>query len=245
MPNLTFSTRRLLALAGIALSVAVLIPGLVLPVIYLDGTLEPEGVRALAPRLIEQGLTDETVDQLRPLLHPALVPVLEGMPGGLRAGLANELGRQLGGALAEGQEITVYTQVRSILGSVRHLYRVGSVTAASLILLFSVLVPFTKAALVCWAVLQRDRARRAGTLRFVEGIAKWSMADVFAVALFIAYLAAQATQTTPAAGTAVQVVSFDARFGPGFYWFAGYCLLSLATQQATARWLIGEPGPGG
>ena len=33
--------------------------------------------------------------------------------------------------------------------------------------------------------------------RFVEAIAKWSMADVFVVALFIAYLAAQASTTAP------------------------------------------------
>ena len=62
------------------------------------------------------------------------------------------------------------------------------------------------------------------------------MADVFVVALFIAYLAAQASQTAandPNAGPAL--VAFTADFGPGFYWFAAYCLFSLATQQLTAR----------
>jgi hypothetical protein len=118
---------------------------------------------------------------------------------------------------------------------VRHLYRVGSATAASLILLFSVVVPFTKALLVLWAVLHKDQVRRRRTLNFVEVIAKWSMADVFAVALFIAYLAARASQTPPGAGFVPQVVTFTATFGPGFYWFAGYCLVSLGVQQATAR----------
>ncbi len=108
----------------------------------------------------------------------------------------------------------------------RHLYRVGSVTAATLILIFSVLVPFTKAALVMWAVYHRDALRRERTLRFVEIIAKWSMADVFAVALFIAYLAAQATQAAPGAASSA-VVAFTATFGPGFYWFAAYCVFSL------------------
>jgi len=72
----------------------------------------------------------------------------------------------------------------------------------------------------------------------VELIAKWSMADVFAVALFIAYLAARASQVPAGAGYAPQVVDFTATFGPGFYWFAAYCLVSLATQQATARWIM-------
>jgi uncharacterized paraquat-inducible protein A len=35
-------------------------------------------------------------------------------------------------------------------------------------------------------------------LQFVEAIAKWSMADVFVVALFIACLAAQPTRRRPA-----------------------------------------------
>jgi hypothetical protein len=76
----------------------------------------------------------------------------------------------------------------------------------------------------------------------VELIAKWSMADVFAVALFIAYLAAQASQIPPGAGFVPQLVTFAATFGPGFYWFAAYCLVSLGTQQATARWIMSDAG---
>jgi uncharacterized paraquat-inducible protein A len=77
---------------------------------------------------------------------------------------------------------------------------------------------------------------RQRTLKFVETIAKWSMADVFAVALFIVFLAAQATQQPPSAlKAAPPLLAFTAQFGPGFYWFAAYCLFSLATQQYTAR----------
>ena len=102
------------------------------------------------------------------------------------------------------------------------------------------LVPLTKAALVLWAVWHRDPILRRRTLHFVETIAKWSMADVFAVALFIAYLAARASQSQPGPGVAPSIVTFTATFGPGFYWFAAYCIFSLATQQATARWIRGE-----
>jgi Paraquat-inducible protein A len=231
--------RRWLAMTGLAISTAILLPGLILPVITVRGTLDPNGVATLAPRLLEQGLSDDAVASLRPMLNPVLLPVLDNMPGGLRGALVGQLGGQLGQQLAAGPEIEVYHQTRSIVGSVRHLYRVGSSVAATLILLFSVIVPFTKASLVMWAVWHRDGARRQRTLRVVEIIAKWSMADVFAVALFIAYLAARASQTPPGAGSAPQVVAFTATFGPGFYWFAAYCLVSLATQQATARWIMG------
>jgi hypothetical protein len=61
------------------------------------------------------------------------------------------------------------------------------------------------------------------------------MADVFVVAVLIAYLAAEATQTSPGDPGAVPLMAFDASFGPGFYWFAAYCVFSLASQQYTAR----------
>jgi len=238
MPD-SLPRRRWLAMTGLAISTAILIPGLLAPVITVRGTLDPDGVATLAPRLLEQGLSEDAVASLRPLLNPALLPMVDNMPGGLRGALVAQLGGQLGQQLAEGPEIEVYHQTRSIVGSVRHLYRVGSATAATLILLFSVIVPFTKACLVLWAVWHDDGARRRRTLRFVEMIAKWSMADVFAMALIIAYLAARASQTPPGPGFEPQLVAFTATFGPGFYWFAAYCLVSLGTQQATARWIMG------
>jgi uncharacterized paraquat-inducible protein A len=103
---------------------------------------------------------------------------------------------------------------------VRNLYDVGS-PPATLILLFSVVVPVTKSALVTWAVFMKDTVSRRRTLDVVEAIAKWSMADVFVVALFITYLAAVATQSAPAGGSP-PLVAFVAQFGPGFYWFTAY-----------------------
>ena len=235
--------RRWLAVAGLAVSLTLLIPGLIAPVITVRGTLDPQGVSSLSTQLLDQGLTDDAVAGLRIMLNPALLPLLDASPGGLKGALVTQLGGQLGRQLASGAEIEVYQQTRSILGSVRHLYRVGSAVAATLILIFSVLVPFTKAFLVMWAVLRRNREGRRRTLHFVELIAKWSMADVFAMALLIAYLAAKASQTPPGPGFVPQVVVFTATFGSGFYWFAAYCLVSLATQQATARWIMADPEP--
>jgi Paraquat-inducible protein A len=230
---------RLLALLGLAMSIGLLVPGLIQPVITVRGVLQPAGMADLAPRILNDGISDQAMAAMKPLINPAILPLLEMSPGGLRAALVKRLGDQLSSELRNGKEIEVYQQTRSILGSVRHLYKVGAMTAATLILLFSVIVPFGKALLVSWAVLQRDDLRRRGTLHFVEMIAKWSMADVFAVALFITYLAAQATQATPGS-TAASAVAFTASFGTGFYWFAAYCVVSLATQQVTFRYLMAE-----
>jgi hypothetical protein len=211
-------------------------PGLFLPVITVRGTLSAEGLSALAPQLLQEGLSDDALRAMRPLLNPALLPVMEMSPGGLRGALVGNLGKYLGEELKGAPEIEIYQQTRSIAGSVRHLYVVGSWVAASLILLFSVVVPLTKAALALWAMRHRDAAVRQRTLRLVETIAKWSMADVFAVALFITYLAAQASQGPVVPGAPAPLVTFRAEFGAGFYWFAAYCLFSLVVQQGLARW---------
>ena len=228
---------RGLALAGLVVSLALLVPGLILPVITVRGVLQPAGMAELAPRILNDGISEQSIATIKPLINPAILPLLEMSPGGLRGALVKRLGDQLSTELRNGKEIEVYQQTRSILGSVRHLYSVRSMTAATLILLFSVIVPFGKASLVSWAVLQGNDARRQATLHVVEMIAKWSMADVFAVALFITYLAAQATQAAPGA-TSVSAVAFTASFGAGFYWFAAYCVVSLATQQVTFRYLM-------
>ena len=111
--------------------------------------------------------------------------------------------------------------------------RFGAAALESLLNAVDANDPVAKTALVGWAVFGVDGEKRRRTLATVETIAKWSMADVFAVALFILYLAARASQSAPAAGP--PLVAFVAEFGPGFYWFAAYCLFSLASQQLTAR----------
>ena len=227
--------RRLLALSGVMLSVLLLIPGLFLPVLTVKGTLNPSGVADLAYKILEQGMTDSAINSLKPLLNPAMLPLMESGKGGLKGTIVTSIGNQVSSQLKSGAPIEVYAQTRSIVGSVRHLYSVGSNTAATLILLFSIIVPLTKSTLVSWAVLQPDPARRQRALFFVEMIAKWSMADVFAVAVMIAYLAAQASQSADGSAASSALVVFSASFGSGFYWFAGYCLTSLAIQQITAR----------
>lgn len=233
---MTTTSSRFTVLALVAISIAILLPGLLMPVLTIRGVLTPEGIARMTPVVLERGLDADTVAMLEKLMNPAMVQVLQATGGNVKKLIIDQLGPRLTAALQQGVgEVEVYTQTRSIMGAVRNLYEVGSPFPATLILLFSVIVPFTKAALVAWAVFVKDAARRAATLRFVTAIAKWSMADVFVVALFITYLAAEATQTPPGDPGAVPLMAFDASFGPGFYWFAAYCLFSLASQQYTAR----------
>ena len=230
------SLKRTLVLAMLAVSVLMLIPGLFLPVLSIKGVLTREGVAHVAPTMLEKGLSDDTINTLKQMLNPTIVSFLEGTGGDLRKIILDKLTPQITAALQKSVDnVEVYEQTRSIVSSVQRLYEVGSPLPATLILLFSVIVPLGKAALVAWAMFVKDAARRARTLHFVELIAKWSMADVFVVALFIAYLAAKASTTAPGPSASPALVVFTAHFGPGFYWFTAYCLFSLASQQFTAR----------
>jgi hypothetical protein len=230
-------SQRGIVLTLLAVSLALLLPGIFAPVLTIRGVLTKEGVAYVAPLMLEKGLNDETMKTLSSLINPAMISMMKALGGDLRQMIIDKLGPQLSAALQQGVgDIEVYQQTRSIIGSVRQLYDVGSPVPATLILLFSVIVPLTKAALVAWAVFMHSETMRIRTLKFVEAIAKWSMADVFAVALFIVFLAAQATQQPPGAPDAAPpLLAFTAHFGPGFYWFAAYCLFSLASQQYTAR----------
>ena len=118
-----------------------------------------------------------------------------------------------------GQERVLSNETRSVIGAVKSLHQSGNNFVAGLILLFSVLVPLIKASLLVPLVTMRASTRRDSLYRFVQSISKWSMADVFAVGMLIALLAAKGT------------ANLSAIAGIGFYCFASYCLVSNAAFQ--------------
>jgi len=89
--------------------------------------------------------------------------------------------------------------------------------------LFSVVVPVTKGIMMLLANLKTSPKVKAFCLKFSSLISKWSMADVFVVALMVTYLAANAITD--------EILNFRSSFGPGFYFFAAYCLLSILSAQ--------------
>ncbi len=111
-------------------------------------------------------------------------------------------------------------ETRSVIGAIDSLHTSGNDFVAGLILLFSVLVPLLKAALLVPIFMTRGSATSHRLFRMVQAISKWSMADVFAVGMLIALLAAKGT------------ANLSAVAGAGFYYFAAYCLVSNAAFQA-------------
>jgi paraquat-inducible protein A len=65
----------------------------------------------------------------------------------------------------------------------------------------------------------KSPATRYRLYLFTRSISKWAMADVFAVGVFIAFLAANALD------------NLDAKLHPGYYFFVAYCLVSNVAFQ--------------
>lgn len=116
-------------------------------------------------------------------------------------------------------KMAIYNQTRSILGTVQNLWQTGNSIVAGLILLFSVIVPVAKGLSLLYVLAWKRAPARMAIYRFVALIGKWSMADVYVMGIFLAYMAAGAAQ-------GVTAVLHD-----GFWYFLAYCLLSVASAQ--------------
>jgi uncharacterized paraquat-inducible protein A len=113
----------------------------------------------------------------------------------------------------------IFEETQSILRAIRRLYDSKNYFVAGLVLLFSVIVPFIKAALLGVIMAAKSPATKYRLYLFVRSISKWAMADVFAVGVFIAFMAGNA------------IDNLDAKLHPGFYYFIAYCLVSNIAFQ--------------
>jgi paraquat-inducible protein A len=113
----------------------------------------------------------------------------------------------------------IFRETQSIVQSVQRLNDSGNQFVAALILLFSIMVPLIKAVLAFVVLRVQKPETQYALYRLVRSISKWSMADVFVVGIFIAYLAADALDNLSAVA------------GEGLYWFAAYCLVSNVAFQ--------------
>lgn len=119
-------------------------------------------------------------------------------------------------------DLYFYYQSKSIVELIGLLLRQHNFTVGLSILLFSVLIPLSKL-LLSGSVLLRPGLWDRRFVRFVlEKTGKWSMADVFVVALFLGYLAFSNMQ----AG-----IRADSRVLIGLYFFLAYCLLAIVLPR--------------
>ncbi len=135
--------------------------------------------------------------------------------------------------------VDILKESRSILGTVEELFNKDRVLVAVLIFLFSVLVPVLKGSLVLLVLLKKQWAQREKVFAFINTLGKWSMADVFVVGVFLAFLATKDNGSFYSEKVRVLGLSLDLNINSlmqsnleiGFYYFVGYCLCSLAAMQ--------------
>lgn len=120
-------------------------------------------------------------------------------------------------------EVMFQYESRSIIGTAGHLASGGNLLVASMLFLFSVLIPVAKLLLSFVALGKFTEASKRFALISIQFIGKWSMTDVFVVAVLLAFLSTESKTFT------------DASLGPGLYFFAGYGLLSLIGGQVLIR----------
>ena len=102
-----------------------------------------------------------------------------------------------------------------------------------MILLFSIVVPFIKLVL-SMLFLYVKKTRELGIVRnIIFYLGKWSMADVFVVAMFMAYIGFYGLVTTQLGqigrnqtGFAVETINYS-QLSPGALFFTTYCILSI------------------
>jgi hypothetical protein len=219
-------TRYWIAVALIVLTLILLYPGLTQNALTIRGVLDVEGVGMKVDQLAGAQIPPERMAQIRPFLNQGkfanfsdaeLSQFIGRIAGGVVRG-------QIEGAKAQLDGATVYVQTQTIVVTIRYLFENGGYLAGTLLLIFSVGVPLGKV-LLFFVSLHARASIREKILAFINVIGKWSMADVFVVAIYTAYLGARSSVGVG------QPVHFETEYGPGFYWFAAYCIVSLAAQQ--------------
>ena len=144
--------------------------------------------------------------------------------------------------IADPVEVTVY-QTRSILSTVRELWRSADYLVSFLILAFSIIVPVTKGSMLLASIYVGKATVKKWLVLLVDLIGKWSMADVFVVGVFLAFLATrdqvqQNVFSVPILLREVEIgmeTQLTSTLGPGFYYFLGYCLFSVFWTQVLKR----------
>ncbi len=204
--------RRSVAVAVIVIAIALLYPGVTRPVLTLEGTMAKAD-------MVEIGLD-----------------LVAGEEASRKRQFMNGLAMMFGLDRVEG-DIDVYRKTRSILGAVEELARTGNLLVALLIALFSLVIPVCKLLLQLAALLVRPERMRRGLQWLIAAVGKWSMADVFVMALIVAWLAGSAS------GQMGDLLVMDARLEEGFWFFLAYCLFSVASTALVSP-AVRPPPPG-
>jgi hypothetical protein len=143
------------------------------------------------------------------------------------------------------EEQFLYYQSKSILDVTRTLIQGRGIDlkiVGVLVLLFSVVIPFIKL-IISGFFMYTDRLKNSKLAQsIIFYLGKWSMADVFVVAMFMAYIGFYGIITSQLTeikgnetGYAVETLNYS-QLSPGALFFTTYCVLSIISGILIQRW---------
>ncbi len=122
-------------------------------------------------------------------------------------------------------DIVLSFESKGIIGSIVKLFDGGDFVVAGVILLFSVITPILKICSLLFISLFMESKFAHQIVQFFKAIGKWSMVDVFVVAVFLVYLTANKGDISRAE---VEV---------GLYFFLSYVIVSMLVSLSADKML--------
>lgn len=185
------------------LSIVFLIPGLTKPLMTIQATVDKKEMIDLGADL---------------LIKP-----------GQRSGFIQDMVESLVKNLDIEGDVTVFQSTRSLLATMKELVNNGHLIVGVMIGVFGLVIPLVKLCLVLMSLLVKSPLLSARLIRLNGLLSKWSMSDVFVMAILVAFLAINANEY------ADEVLEMSATLHEGFYYFAAYCVLAIAAGQLMER----------
>lgn len=122
-------------------------------------------------------------------------------------------------------DIVLSFESKGVIGSIAKLFESGDVVVAIVILLFSVVTPVLKVLSLLFVSIFMESHFAHGIVKFFKMIGKWSMVDVFVVAVFLVYLTANKGDVS------------RAEVEMGLYFFLAYVIVSMLVSLSADRML--------
>ena len=182
------------------LSIAFLIPGIIQPFMTITADISKQELFDTAAKQLFPP-TQQSNDFMQQMLQSVLQEVnFEG-------------------------SVNAFETTRSLLETMCELISHGHAIVGLLIGFFGIVIPFIKIILTLSALFLASGKSRNNLLKISSVLSKWSMSDVFLMAILVAFF------TVNANAQAINTIQMSATLGPGFYLFATYCLLAIVASQ--------------
>ncbi|MCK5830031.1 MAG: paraquat-inducible protein A [Methylococcales bacterium] len=202
--------KKHIPIALFILSVIALIPGITQPLMSVKATINKQEMLNLATSV--------------------LVPSTEQGNGFVQSMLQTIM-QQLS---LEGS-VQVFESTRSLLSTMSELISHDHPVIGVIIGLFGVVIPLVKIVLSLLSLVLTSEKDKECLLNINSLLSKWSMSDVFVMAIMVAFLMVNANEQS------IGAVQLHATLESGFYFFLGYCLLAIAASQLLERQQANKP----